>query len=135
MVDIDPFVSNSFRLFSYTPYACTSMKSHCVFRLVFRERCMMTMTYLCNDRNTEIEWITILDKVHTQCQHLIPALNAWTARHNIRPHAQLPSVHGCMDELKTERSFDSKPMCHKCDLYFDVLSIGVCTTRPWQTSV
>ena len=48
-----------------------------------------------------------------QCQHLNPALNAWAARaKHTTVHlvtTQFPG-HGCMDDLKTERSFDSQAM-------------------------
>ena len=44
--------------------------------------------------------------------------------------------HGCMDDLTTERSFDSQVVCviGVLGLLFDLLSTGVCTTRHWQTS-
>ena len=44
--------------------------------------------------------------------------------------------HGCMNDLTTERSFDSQATCviDAICLFFDMLSMGVCTTRHWQTS-
>ena len=43
-----------------------------------------------------------------QCRHFIPALNAWAAGHNTRPNALLPTSVLGMDDLTTERSFDSQ---------------------------
>ena len=42
---------------------------------------------------------------------------------------QIP-VHGCMDDLTTERSFDLLATCviDVLGLFFDMLSIDVCTT-------
>ena len=48
-----------------------------------------------------------------------------------RPIATQFSGHGCMYDLTTERSFDSQATW----FIFDTLSISVCTTRHWQTSV
>ena len=44
--------------------------------------------------------------------------------------------HGCMDDVTTERSFDSLATCviDVLCLFFDMFSVGVCTTRHWQTS-
>ena len=40
-----------------------------------------------------------------------------------------------MDDLATERSFESKATSHWCAwLIFDMFSVRVCTTRHWQTS-
>ena len=38
--------------------------------------------------------------------------------------------HGCMDNLTTERSFDLQATWF---IGVDTLSMGVCTTRHWQT--
>ena len=55
--------------------------------------------------------------------------------HNTQPHAQFPG-YGCMDDLTTESSFNSQATCVIMSLiyFFDMLSLGVCTTRHWQTS-
>ena len=44
--------------------------------------------------------------------------------------------NGCMDDLTTERSFDSQAtwVSTVLDLFVDMLSMGVCTTRHWQMS-
>ena len=41
-----------------------------------------------------------------------------------------------MDDVTTERRFDSQAMrdIDVLNLFFDVLSMGVCKTRHWQTS-
>ena len=41
-----------------------------------------------------------------------------------------------MADLTTERSFDSQATCviDAFGLFFDLLSMGVCTARHWQTS-
>ena len=42
------------------------------------------------------------------------------------------------DEIKTESNFDSQATCTRVldvlDLFVDLLSMGVCTTKNWQTS-
>ena len=46
-----------------------------------------------------------------QCQHLIPAPNAWAVRvynTTARPIATQFPWHGCMDDLTTEHSIDSQ---------------------------
>ena len=49
--------------------------------------------------------------------------------------AQFPG-HGCMDDLTTERRFDSEATCVTDVLgLFGMISMGVCTARHWQTSV
>ena len=58
--------------------------------------------------------------------------------HNIRPHArshpEFP-LHGCMDNLRIERSLDLQATWVIDVLgFFDMLSMGVCTTSHWQTS-
>ena len=49
--------------------------------------------------------------------------------------AQFPG-HGCMDDLATERSFDSQTtwVIDVFRLMSDLLSMCVCKTRNWQTS-
>ena len=44
--------------------------------------------------------------------------------------------HECMDDLTTERSFGSQAtwVIYVSFLFFDMLSMGVCTTRHWHTS-
>ena len=44
--------------------------------------------------------------------------------------------HGCMDIIATERRFDSQAtwVIDMLGLFLVILSIGVCTTRYWQTS-
>ena len=74
-----------------------------------------------------------------QCQHLIPALNAWAARAEYttaHPIATQFPGHGCMYDLTTERSFDSQAMwvINVFDFLFDMIYMGVCTTRHWQMS-
>ena len=71
---------------------------------------------------------------HIQCRHLIPALYAWTARAQYTTARLIATQflgHGCMDDLATERSFDlqAKWVIGVLGLFFDMLSMGVCTTR------
>ena len=58
--------------------------------------------------------------------------------HNTRPPARLPPFSKGMDDLTTGRSFDSQATCTQViDMigsFFEMLSMGVCTTRHWQTS-
>ena len=56
--------------------------------------------------------------------------------HNTRPHARLPPSFLGMDDLTTDCSFDSQAKCviGVLGLLFDLLSMGVCTTRYWQQS-
>ena len=54
-------------------------------------------------------------------------------------HDRTPDCHPghvCMVDLTTERSFDSQVtwVIDVLGLFFDILSVGVCTTRYWQTS-
>ena len=72
-----------------------------------------------------------------QCQHLIIALNSWPARAYYttkRPTAILFTGHRCMDDLTTERSFDSQAtwVIDVLGLLFDMLYMGECITRQWQ---
>ena len=76
-----------------------------------------------------------------QCRHLIPALNTWAAwTHNTiaRPIGTLLPRHWSKEDLPTERSFDSQAtwvmIIDVLGLFFDMLSMVVCTTRLWQTS-
>ena len=49
--------------------------------------------------------------MYIQCQHLIPALNAWAAREKYmtaRLFATQFHGHGCMDDLTSEHGFDSQ---------------------------
>ena len=73
-----------------------------------------------------------------QCQHLIPALNEWAPWHSTRQHARLPPSFLSMDYLRTECSLDSQAtwMTNVLDVLnvFDLLFVGVCTIRHWQTS-
>ena len=56
--------------------------------------------------NTASSYFVVFCQQLLQCQHLIPALNAYAARHNTQPHTQLrDSVLG-MDDLTTDCSFD-----------------------------
>ena len=55
--------------------------------------------------------------------------------HNTQPHSRLPLSCLCMDDLTTERIFDSQSTWVIDVLgYFLTLSMGVCITRHWQTS-
>ena len=56
--------------------------------------------------------------------------------HNTRPRVQLPPSYLGMDDLTTERCSDSQPTwaIDVLSLFFDMLSMGVCTNRYWQTS-
>ena len=47
----------------------------------------------------------------------------------------LLSWHGFIDDLTTEHGFDSQATCYidVPGFFFDTLSMGVCTTRLWQT--
>ena len=74
-----------------------------------------------------------------QCRHLIPALNTWAAQTwytTARPIATQSPGLGCMDDLRTKRSFDSQTIGSLVCLpyLFEILSMGVCTTRHKQTS-
>ena len=70
--------------------------------------------------------------MYIQCRHLSLALNTWADR-TLDCHPLLP---GCIIDLTTGRSFDSQAtrvigvLC----IFFDVLSMGVSTTRLWQMS-
>ena len=50
--------------------------------------------------------------------------------------SQVPEHGGCLDDLTTERSFDSQAMLVNgmLGLSIDVTSMGVYTTTHWQTS-
>ena len=59
--------------------------------------------------------------------------------HNIRLHARLPIIFLCMDAWMTSQL--NVALIHKLrgslmclDYVFHMLSMGVCTTRHWQTS-
>ena len=55
--------------------------------------------------------------------------------HNTRPHSRLPLSCLCMDDLTTDHIFDPQATWVIGVLgYFLTLSMGVCTTRHWQTS-
>ena len=60
--------------------------------------------------------------------------------HNTRPHTPLPPSlfpgHGCTDDLTNGRSFDSQASrdTDVLGLFFDLLPMGLCTTRHWQSS-
>ena len=74
-----------------------------------------------------------------QCQQFIPTLNALAAQALYRTaHTTAIQFPGnvCMDDLTTELSFDSKAtwVIDVLSLFFDLLSVGVCTTRHWRTS-
>ena len=74
-----------------------------------------------------------------QCRHSIPALNAW---HNTRPHTRLPPSFLGMDaiigplpqkrNIALIRKLIGSLMC--LAPFFDLLCMGVCTARHWQTS-
>ena len=55
--------------------------------------------------------------------------------HNTRSFAWM-HLHGCMDDLTTVRSFDLQHtwVIDMLGLYFDILSMVVCTPRHGQTS-
>ena len=74
-----------------------------------------------------------------QCQHLIPALNAWAAWAKYKttcPIATQFPGHGCMNDLQPNvtliRKLRGSLMC--LSNFIEMLSMGVCTTRQWQTS-
>ena len=56
--------------------------------------------------------------------------------HNTQPHIQLPSSFLVMDDLTTERGFDSQAtwVIDVPGLFLDMLSMGVCATRRWKMS-
>ena len=56
--------------------------------------------------------------------------------HYTRPHARLPPIFLSMDELTTERNFNSQArwVIDVFGLFFEMLSIGDLTTMHWQTS-
>ena len=53
--------------------------------------------------------------------------------HNTLPHARLPPSFLGMDDLTTERSFDSQATMGLA-YFFDMLSMGFCTDEHWQTA-
>ena len=65
-------------------------------------------------------------------------LNAWAAcaQHNTQLYPRLPPTFLAMDDLTTESSFESQAtwVNDVLGLLFDMLSMGVCTTRHLQTS-
>ena len=76
---------------------------------------------------------------HIQCWHLIHVQNVWAARAwytTARPVVTQFLDHGCMDDLTIKRTFDSQATCviDVLGLYFEMLSMGMCTTRHWQIS-
>ena len=60
----------------------------------------------------------------------------WAQYTTVRPIATQFPGYGCMDDLTTESSFNSQATWVIMSLiyFFDMLSLGVCTTRHWQTS-
>ena len=69
-----------------------------------------------------------------QCRHLhvIHVLNAWAARAECTTTRSIAiKFPGCIDGITTERSFklQATRVIHVVCLLFDMLSIGVCTTR------
>ena len=74
-----------------------------------------------------------------QCQHLIPALNAWAALVHYTtacPIATQFPWRGCMGDLTIEPSLGKQAtwVIAVLDLSFDNLNVGVCTTRHCETS-
>ena len=55
--------------------------------------------------------------------------------HSIRLHTRFPG-HGLMDDITTERSFDSHAawVIHVIGSSFEISSMGVYRTRHWQPS-
>ena len=66
---------------------------------------------------------------HVQCQHIIPALNAWIAR-EVYTTARLMATqfpgHGCMNDLTTEKKLS---YIRKLGRVIDVLIVITC--YPW----
>ena len=64
------------------------------------------LTYVCMHLCV-YEYISYI-QTYVRCRYLIPALNALATRAytTTRPIATQPPGHGCMDDLKTEGSFD-----------------------------
>ena len=56
--------------------------------------------------------------------------------HKTQWNTQLPSSYLGIDDLSTECSFDSQDtwVIDVLALFLDISSMGVCTTRHWQTS-
>ena len=84
--------------------------------------------------NGDNPYVTTVLHRYIQCRHLIPALNAGKTERNTRPHAQLPPSF-----LDTYARVTSQLNASYVDhwstlLIFDMLSMGVCTTRHCQTS-
>ena len=79
-------------------------------------------------------------EIHVQCRHLIPALNAWAVRAYYTNESPIDTqfhTYGCMDFLKIKHSSHKQVtlrslMC--LDHFFDMLSVGFCTTRHCQTT-
>ena len=84
--------------------------------------------------STRLSWRVEQCKVNLQCRHLITALNPWVGILTDRTLNFLE--HGCMDDLTTERSFDSQAtlVIDVLGLFFDMLSMTVCINKHWQTS-
>ena len=61
----------------------------------------------------------------------------WVPRAKYTTHTQLPPTFLGMDDLTTDGSFNSQVprVITVLDLFFDMSSMGVCTTRHLQTSV
>ena len=77
----------------------------------------------------------MLQVAYIQCRHSIPALIAWAARTEYTTARLIDTGYGCMDDLTTECCFIHE--LHgslMCLTHFLILSMGVCTTRQWQTS-
>ena len=55
---------------------------------------------------------------------------------DLKPDCHPVCGHGCMDDVTTERSFDSLATCviDVLGVFVDMFAICVCTTRHWQTS-
>ena len=71
---------------------------------------------------------TYFQSNNLQYRHIIPSLIAWAARK--RPHARLVTQspgHGCMDDVTTERSFDSRGTCLN-DVLVSSLTCYLCCT-------
>ena len=88
---------------------------------------------------SEIRRLDNAEKDLVQCRHLIPALNALADRAKYTttcPIATFFPGHGCMNDLQLNvtliRKLRGSLMC--LSYFIGMLSMGVCTTRQWQTS-
>ena len=84
-----------------------------------------------------------ISQIVSSCGYTVPTFNSCTKYAGSQGivHDRIPDCHhfpgyGCMDDLTTERSFDSQASCviNVFGLFFDILPMGARKTRLLQTS-